>query len=298
MLAGLRSKAPRGHGGSGRAQTIQELRDGMEDLRDWAQFRGIHFTSDFDDKNIEHTREIIDHMVSSELINRHDEGPEMVYALADDQHAIASYYRNTIVHHFVTKSIAELALLRSATTSGDKDPVEEFWFEADRLRDEFKFEFFYSPTEEFHREMEEELNNFDPEWKTKLKHDASWANTFLASFKPLVAHASLRPYIEAYRVVADVFARLDASESLDKKASMNASFKYARQAYLQRRIHSKASIGQILFNNGYQLMDSYGLVEGGGPEVAEQRRRISRRFRVLAHRLERIRALSLPNELD
>ena len=45
-------------------------------------------------------------------------------------------------------------------------------------------------------------------------------------------------------------------------------------------------------------MDSYGLVEGGGPEVAEQRRRISRRFRVLAHRLERIRALSLPNELD
>jgi glycerol-3-phosphate O-acyltransferase len=286
-------------GSAPRAQTIQELRDGVDDLRAWATPRGIRFTSDFEDQNIEHMREIIDHMVNSELINRYDQGPETVYAVAEDQHPVANYYRNTIVHHFVTKAIAELALLQAATATAEgQDALNEFWQESNRLRDVFKFEFFYSPTEEFNRELERELDQFDPHWQQKLKADPSWATTFITNFKPLVAHAVLRPYVEAYRVVAEVFARLDADQGLEKKASMTASFKYARQAYMQRRINSKASIGQILFNNGFSLLESYGLVEGGGAEIKERRRQVSRNFRVLAHRLEHIRALALPNELD
>lgn len=283
-------------GAAPRAQTIEELRRGMSDLRDWAEFRKIRFTSDFEDKNINHMRELIDAMVSSELINRYDQGPETVYAVAEEQHAQASYYRNTIVHHFVTKAIAELALLQAATVA--EEPLAEFWHEANRLRDVFKFEFFYSPTDQFNQEMEEELNFFDAQWQAKLKADPAWANTLLLRFKPLVAHAVLRPYIESYRVVSEVFARLDASDTLDKKAATSASFKYARQAYLQRSINSRASIGEIFFDNGYQLLESYGLVEPGGDEVADRRKQVSRNFRVLAHRLEHIRALALPHELD
>ena len=79
---------------------------------------------------------------------------------------------------------------------------------------------------------------------------------------------------------------------------MNAAFKYGRQAYLQRRISSKASIGQNLFKNAYKLLDSYGVVEVGADDLVKRRRQISRDMRLLSHRLERIRVLAIPNDLD
>lgn len=283
-------------GSAPRAQTIQELRDGMDDLRKWATYRNIRFTSDFEDENSEHMRELVDAMVSSELINRYDQGHETLYMVAEDQHTQASYYRNTIVHHFVTKAIGELALLHAA--GSPENPLTEFWFEANRLRDLFKFEFFYSPTEEFNRELEAEMNFYDEDWQSKLKSDATWANQFLGTLKPQVAHAVLRPYIEAYRVVAECLSRLEGDITLTEKAAVSESFKYARQAYLQRRISSKSSIGKMLFSNGYKLMESLGVTQAGGSSTADHRRRVSRNFRVLTHRLERIRSLALPNDLD
>ncbi len=283
-------------GAAPRAQTIEELRSGMQALRDWAGHRNVKFTSDFDDDNVKHMRELIDSMVNAELINRYDEGPETVYAVAPDQHMQASYYRNTIVHHFVTKAIAELALVHAG--AHPENALLEFWSEANRLRDMFKFEFFYSPTEEFNNDIRGELKFFDDDWEDRLDQQSGFSSSLLKNMAPLVAHASLRPYIEAYRIVADVFAGLDEKQTLDVKSAVNSSFKYGRQAYLQRRISSKASIGEILFKNGYKLLDSYGLVDVGSDELLERRKMVSKNFRVMAHRLEHIRALAMPSDLD
>ena len=283
-------------GAAPRAQTIEELRNGMNDLRKWAKHRNIRFTSDFDDRNVEHTRKLIDAMVNSELINRYDEGPETVYAVAADQHMLASYYRNTIVHHFVTKAISELALMH-AIAHPEKARVE-FWSEANRLRDMFKFEFFYSPTEEFNADIRCELEFFDSGWEEKLDDSSDYGRQLLRKMTPLVAHCTLRPYIEAYRVVVDVFASLEADQSLDEKATVSACFKYGRQAYLQRRISSKASLGETLFKNGFKLIDSYGLVAVGDANLLERRKLASKNFRLLAHRLEQLRALAMPSDLD
>lgn len=283
-------------GAAPRAQTIEELRHGMTALREWAKHRDIRFTSDFDDDNVEHMRELIDAMVRAELINRYDEGPETIYAVAADQHMLAGYYRNTIVHHFVSKAIAELALLHAATRPDAA--LAEFWAEAHRLRDMFKFEFFYSPTEEFNNDIRAELNFFDADWESKLQKQGSFVEDFLRGMEPLVAHSTLRPYIEAYRVVADVFSSLDAEQTLDQKETMSASFKYAKQAYLQQRITSKASIGKILFTNGFKLLESYDLVEADGDNLVDRRKQASKNFRILAHRLDHLRALAMPSEFD
>jgi len=134
-------------GAAPRAQTIEELRKTMQALRAWSEHKDIRFTSDFNDRNQAHMLVLINAMISSGLINRYDEGPETVYAVADDQHTMASYYRNTIVHHFVTKAITELSLAKAANDS--ENAAQAFWLEADHLKDMFKFEFFYAPTEEF-----------------------------------------------------------------------------------------------------------------------------------------------------
>jgi len=282
-------------GAAPRAQTIEEMISHMDALKAWAEHRDIRFTSDFEGARMRQMLKLIKHMVDSGLINRYDEGPETIYAVAADQHMMASYYRNTIVHHFVTKAIAEMALV--AAGQAQEKPLKAFWHEADRLKDMFKFEFFYAPSDEFHAEVESELAYFDKDWVKKM-NKPHYASQLLHQMTPLIAAAVLRPYIEAYRVVADVFASLKAHETLDTKANLNASMRYARQAYLQRRINSKASIGQILFNNAYKLFDSYGLVKAGDDETVKQRKAMSRDLRVLSHRLEHIRVLAMPNDLD
>ncbi len=282
-------------GAAPRAQTIEELEDSMRALREWSKNRDIRFTSDFDGDNNDHMEELITNMVNSELINRYDEGPETVYAVAADQHAMASYYRNTIVHHFVAKAIAEMSLVEAANAS--EDPLSAFWHAADRLKDMFKFEFFYEATDEFQESIRAELNHFSDDWESKMSNRHELL-TMLRTMTPLVAHCSLKPYIEAYRIVADVFASLGPKETLDQKAVVSASFKYGRQAYLQRRISSKASIGEILFKNGYKLLDSYGLVAVDGEDLVERRKKMSKELRILSHRVEQIRALAMPNDLE
>ena len=39
------------------------------------------------------------------------DGTEPVYEIAPGRHVEAAFYRNNVVHHFVTRAIAELALL-------------------------------------------------------------------------------------------------------------------------------------------------------------------------------------------
>ena len=285
-------------GAAPRAQTLQELTDGMLDLRRWADHRNIRFTSDFDEVNIEHTREIVQAMVNSELITRYDEGPETIYAVGADQHVAAGYYRNTIVHHFVSKAISELALFHASTAVQGSSAVEKFWREAERLRDVFKFEFFYAPSEEFVDDIDHELAFFDKDWKTKLESDPSFAMHLLQNAQPLVAHATLRPYIEAYRIMVGVFVRLEEGKTLDEKAAVAAAFKYARQAYLQRRINSKASIGLLLFKNAYKALQAYDLVDPNASNVIKRRQVVNRRARSVAHRLENIRLMAMPPDLD
>ena len=291
-------------GAAPRAQTIEELRENMQALRGWAAHKDIRFTSDFDDRNQAHMRDLINTMVNSRLINRYDEGPETVYAVAADQHAMASYYRNTIVHHFVSKAITELSLVKAANpsnTDNSNTAAQTFWLEANHLKDMFKFEFFYAPTEEFRAEVKQEMIFIDPDWETKLNdadEGSKNASTILNSMQPLVAHACLKPYVEAYRIVADVFARLGSNETLDNKDLESKAFKYGKQAYLQRRISSKASIGKILFKNGYSLLDSYGVVAADSENVQEKRKAISKELRALAHRIEQIRNLAMPSDLD
>jgi glycerol-3-phosphate O-acyltransferase len=62
-----------------------------------------------------------------------------------------------------------------------------------------------------------------------------------------------------------------------------------RQAYMLRRISSEASIGKILFENGWKLAAHLGLT---GPTTADNlagRRAVLRELRALSRRMERMR---------
>jgi glycerol-3-phosphate O-acyltransferase len=226
------------------------------------------------------------------IVTRYDEGPEIVYGIDLDQHPVASYYRNTVIHFFVNKAIIELALLKASENEGS-GALEVFWNEVDQLRDLFKFEFFYAPTEEFHQQIRDELDRYGADWQNLLAQGAAGFGQMLNAMAPLVSHVTLLTYAEAYSVVAALVARMEPTESLEQEACVSQALKYGRQAYLQRRISSESSIGKQLFKNGFKMLQSRQLADYSDPNVAENRMELVRELRDLLRRLDLIRAIGV-----
>ncbi|MGI9237743.1 MAG: glycerol-3-phosphate 1-O-acyltransferase [Woeseiaceae bacterium] len=279
-------------GSAPRALTRDELTRQIARVVFWAQARNIRITRHFEIENEAELTALAQVLIDNRLVTRYDDGPEDVYAIAPRRESVASYYRNTTIHHFVIKAIVELAL--AGESAENPTPLESFWQEVDRLRDLFKFEFFYAPREEFQEEVTQELARYEIDWQDKLSKDAEFGRRLLRAFKPLVAHATLTQFVEAYYVVSSVAEVTPHDVAIDADDCLKRSFAYGRQAYRQRRIGSEASIGKLLFQNGYKWMENRGFAAAGGPEVAEQRAQARQRLQELMHRLQRIQALALP----
>ncbi len=130
------------------------------------------------------------------------------------------------------------------------------------------------------------------DWLAVLEGDSKGVHDMLAGKRPLLAHATLLPYVEAYGIVAEVLEQLEPGVGIDTKECVSLSLKYGEQRYLQRRISSKASIAKLLFENGYKLFNNLGLTAGGDPATAEQRKTVSAEFAELSDRLARIQKLA------
>ena len=289
-----------------RAATRAQIEQQLKQIIDWGSARGITFTDELKPENAHQRLELGSVIIDSKLVSRYDQGPDTVYGIKEENQGIAGYYRNTIVHHFIVKSIAELALLKLTKQKAVK--IESFWQEVDDLRDLFKFEFFYVPSDEFRIQVEQELNRYDSEWQKNLSNDEGYASSLLKNLAPHFAHSSLLPFIEAYCIVAGIFARLPANETLDPKACVSQALQFGRQALLQYQIRSQASIGKLLFENGYKLLDSRGLVTASeqlGESIDEKddptriaRRQFSRELWSLSHQIATIRTLATPSNFE
>jgi len=279
-------------GAAPKALTQQEVVADIRALLRWAQDRNLRISEDFDPAYADQLPDLINIMLDEGIVTRYDEGPEVVYGIGLDQHAVASYYRNTVIHFFVNKSIIELALLKASENEGP-DALQVFWTEVDQLRDLFKFEFFYAPTEEFHQQIREELDRYDPDWRTVLGRGTMGFTQLLNRMTPLVSHVTLLIYTEAYSVVTMMAARMEHAETLEEDACINDALKFGRQAYLQRRISSEASIGKLLFRNGYKMLQSRQLTDAREPNLVQRRREQARQLRELLRRLDLIRAIGV-----
>ena len=279
-------------GAAPKALTEEEVIEDLNALLGWAESRNLRISEDFNRRFADQMEGLLGIMIDENIVTRYDEGPEIVYGIGLEQHPVASYYRNTVIHFFVNKAIIELALLKASEQSGD-DALTTFWTEVDSLRDLFKFEFFYAPTEEFHQQIREEMARYSPDWEELLGQGAVGFGTMLQNMTPLVAHVTLLTYTEAYSVVASMLARKEAYDSLEQDECISEALTYGRQAYLQRRISSESSIGKLLFKNGYKMLQSRNLTEGGADSLKEERLDLARELRELLRRIDVIRAIGV-----
>lgn len=281
-----------------RAMTADELRAVINFLVGWARERDIRLSEDLTDENLESVQRVVETLVNNGLLVRYDKGSTLVYAIEPDQHPIASYYRNSIIHHFLDKAIIELSILKAREIS-DGNAADVFWEETDRLRDLFKFEFFYPEKQEYRENLQAELQRADPDWKAKLDEGGVKLASLTNRLQPLIGHAVFLPFVEAYTIVLDILSRLEPGHAIDKKRCVEMALKEGRQAYLLRRITSEASIGKILFENGFKMAAGLGLTGETTPETIAERKALLRKFTALSRRMEksRLEVLALADKI-
>ena len=140
-----------------RALTEAEIIRDVTVMTQWATSRGVRLSPDFNLHFASEMRSLLSNMIKEGIITAFDGGPETVYGIADGQAPIASFYRNTIVHFFLSRAVAEVALLAVSENSKEETALTCFWQEVRALRDLFKFEFFYPESKTFEAQINEEL---------------------------------------------------------------------------------------------------------------------------------------------
>jgi glycerol-3-phosphate O-acyltransferase len=226
------------------------------------------------------------------VVDRFAEGSEVVYRIGVERELAAAYYRNSIIHFFVDPAIAELALLEAAEAGEHEDRVAEFWRAAMQLRDLLKFEFFFSDRDAFRGELRRELANRDPNWEETLARSTDGAQELVKRSRPFSAHRVLRPFLEAYRVVADRLAQTPPSTVIDERGFLDACIGMGRQYHLQRRIHSGESVSRVLFETALKIADNRGLVHSTDPDIAQGRSVFADQIRTSLRRIDAVEALA------
>jgi glycerol-3-phosphate O-acyltransferase len=276
-----------------RALSPQEGVAALANLVDYVERRGLETTEPLELHTAEGVRTILEELTESGLLVRFDAGPEPVYRIADKQHLAAAYYRNTVIHYFVTGAIGELALVRAGEEQVE-DRRKVFWDEAMALRDLLKFEFFFADKEAFREEMQHELSLHEtPEtsWEKSLDAGPDAIVEFLQQMRPLSAHRILRPFLEAYRVVADALQQHAPDEKIDERAFLDDCLALGTQYALQHHVKRQESISKVLFGTALKLARNRDLVEPGGERLEERRQQFADEIRTAIRGVDGIEVL-------
>ncbi len=232
------------------------------------------------------------------MVSVYDAGTEAVWGIREDQHLVAAFYRNTAIHILVDRAIAETALLaatdsETAATSGDGSVLPAtVRDEALRLRELLKFEFLFSARAQFEKDLADEVRLIGHVEDTTKSVAAADVRGLLESADLLLAHLVLRPFLDAYHIVADRLAAYE-DESFDEGTFLQECLQVGKQWELQRRIASAESRSMELFKTALRLARHRELIDGfDDPDIAERRREFADEIATAIRRVNTIAELA------
>jgi glycerol-3-phosphate O-acyltransferase len=246
-----------------RALTLGQVRQVLEPLRDYLAERALPRTDDAL-RTGDGVRRVLDALARQRVVTIYDGGEEPVYAIEQGQHLVAAFYRNSAIHHFVDRAVAELVLL---------SPAADRWDEAMRLRDQLKFEFFFPGKQAYRTQLSAELGRLDPGW------ESADGRAVLGRSRLLMAHRVLRSFLDAQLVVAERLAAHDPARPVEEKGFLAECGGVGRQMLLQGRLHGPESLSRELFSGALRLAANLDLTGPGGEELTRRRQAFAARLR-------------------
>jgi glycerol-3-phosphate O-acyltransferase len=282
----------------GTALTFDEIRLALADALSYLDSRWVPRTASARTLSAaEPVRATLDALTEGGLVTAVADGREPVWLIGPEHQLAATFYRNSTVHFLLDTALCELAVLRARDDS--TDPVGAFWAEIAWLRGLLKFEFYFREREEHRRQIRSEMDRHDPAWEERLRSGPDAADALLAGMRPLVSQVIVRPFVEAYRLVADVLAGEDVSAVPADGSGLAGDAEVTRRALglghqyvAQDRLRSSESVSVLLFSTALQLARNRGLFEPG-VDLAKRRAAFLTELRDLLRRIGRIEELAL-----
>jgi glycerol-3-phosphate O-acyltransferase len=263
-----------------RALTLGQVQRVLEPVRGYVRARGCAIDTLRPDPldTAAGLRRVLGALAASKVVTVYTGGEEPVYAIERGQHLIAAFYRNSAIHHFVDRAIAELMLLN--------DPADR-WDEAMRLRDLLKFEFFFPDRENYRAQLSAELGKLD------RSGDTADGEQVLASADFLIAHRVLRSFLDAQLVVAERLAARAPRHPFAEKSFLDECSGVGQQMLLQGRLHGPESLSRELFGSALKLAANRDLLgceddRSAREELAQRRHAFAAQLRDVVSRVIRI----------
>jgi glycerol-3-phosphate O-acyltransferase len=250
----------------GVALTLGQLHHTLQDSLDYLERKQTPMTnSALRLRTLDGVRAAVDALSNGHPITRVDGGREPVWRIAPENEHEAAFYRNTLIHAFLETSIVDLALTHAARADGDR--LDAFWAQAMRLRDLLKFDFYFADSAAFREHVAEEMSWLD-DWENNVAAGGERITAMLRAKRPLIAGAMLRPFFEAYEIVADVLR--GAAPDIGEKELTQLALGVGRQYVAQERVSSNEAVSALLFATARQVVGDQHLLEPS-PDLAERR---------------------------
>jgi glycerol-3-phosphate O-acyltransferase len=250
----------------GRAMSRAEIHRQARMITDVVSQRHLPVATGFSLQDEEQTGAALLSMCSANLVRRFDGGERPVFYIADEQQLAAAYYRNTITHFFLSAALGEIGLALCAEGI-DLPNDDNLRLQVEKLRDLFKFEFFFRPKPEFWETVLKETGHHYPAWNSGTMS----LQKQLAQSPPRFGHAMLRSLAEAYRVIAVTLLHLEGAPVGEHKQLTATMLGYGREMQLRRQIRSASALSRDLFTTGLMLAQHRGLLEGTADVVHKRR---------------------------
>lgn len=271
----------------GLAMTVGQVHHTVQDSLDYLQRKQTPITGSVERlRTSDGVRAALDALSGGHPLTRIDGGREPVWRIEPEDELQAAFYRNSLIHAFLETSIAELAVAYAARADGDR--LEAFWSQAMRLRDLLKFDFYFADTAAFREHLAEEMG-WHADWRDDLAAGGASIDALLYAKQPLMSHAMLRPFIEAYEIVADVLC--DAPAEVGEKELLDRALGVGRQYAAQRLVRSNESVSALLFATARQVAADQNLLTAD-PELPERRAAFLAELRGILSDMDRLHVIS------
>ena len=192
------------------------------------------------------------------LVRREDE--EIFYSLEDEHRLELSYYRNTLIQHFVPEGLLATAILRF---DEEAIPFDDLMEETRFLSRLFKYEWIYEERAEFENVFRRTLRYFASSGWVNIEEGDEGDKTITATspapelnyFRRMVL-----TFLEAYAIVAHLLDELQDGR-LEKKAFVKKALKHGRKSYLRGDVIFYESLSKPTFLNALRLFEDWGALE-------------------------------------
>jgi glycerol-3-phosphate O-acyltransferase len=277
-----------------RALSLVEILATVEPLAEYLQARGSTTAGAASLTDRATLRRAAQDLVRSGVLTSHSTGMSTVWVVGPRQHLVAAMYRNSAIHALVLRAIVELVLV-SADEATNEAPYRP-WDAALRLRDLLKFEFFFAPRLGFLDDLRAELRLIDTEIGADEADEPGeltpdLAKAYLASTKWVLAHLVLRPFVDAYAIVAHQLVELGGTGEYDEPRFVAQCLLVGHQWALRRRIASEESNSAEMFRTALRLAANRGLLDATQPDVVARRQEFANEVHDVQRRLDEIAGL-------